>query len=389
MDEFQHLITQARDGDLLDLPVTTVNNRLHSSRRRLKNGQLAVMASEEIKQIREERLTRKPMEAQMALKYQPTRRKLLKGDAEIVVRAMTRADIQAMRRLDDEITAGLDFANAQTAPGSESGPGGPWSRDDELTAHFEKYEKAGNITLLAENASGKLVAFADLWASEEPEPFGRSVNVECIDFLWEYYGLGIETVLLEEAEKVAIDAGIPALDIGTNTSPGHYPTLRRFGMKPYYEYDNILCRTKPAPPEWKPSYREIAPDKVDKQGLVKISHWSPTDFDFDYTPGRPGFYEFSVDGKRVLADFWRLWEPGYDVPTACELYGPPDALSSPQLMSKILRECAYIAGTVGAETIPLPCPGDMDVDLTPVEVVSREFQFAWFRKIVLCSTHLR
>lgn len=370
--------SQNEIADLLGLSVTTVNNRLYSSRRRLKRGELAEYVP--IPELEERR--KELLEAEMALNYKPTRRKLLKGNVEVNIRAMTRADIPAMRRLDDEISAGLDFANAQTAPGAESWPGGPWSEDEWLTTHFEKYERSGNITLLVEDMSGKLVAFADLWAAQEPEPFGRSLDVECIDYLWEYYGLGIETVLLEEAEKVVKDAGIPAVDIGTNTSSGYYPTLRSFGMNVFYEYDNIRCKTKPVPSGWKPSFKEIPPEKLDKTGLIKISHWSPTDFDHEYTPGRPGVYEFYVDGKRVLADFWRLWEPGYEVPTECELYGPPEALRSPELMAKILKECAYIAGTLGADQIPLPCPCDMTVDLSSVEVVGRKFQFAWFRKAV-------
>ncbi|MDY7011674.1 MAG: hypothetical protein SVV80_13135, partial [Planctomycetota bacterium] len=35
--------------------------------------------------------------------------------------------------------------------------------------------------------SGRIVGFADLWPTEEPDPFGRSLNVECIDYFREYF----------------------------------------------------------------------------------------------------------------------------------------------------------------------------------------------------------
>jgi RNA polymerase sigma factor (sigma-70 family) len=363
--------SQREIADLLGTPVTTVNNRLYSSRRRLKQrmGDLVLPSHKE------------QQEAKMALTYETTKRRLLKGDAEVTIRVMAKEDIPAMRRLDDEIDAGLDFANAQRPPGGESGAGGPWSDDQELLEHFSKYSSAGNITLLAENESGKLVGFAELWAAHELEPFGDSLDLECTDYLWEYYNLGIETILFEEAEKVARAAGLSAVDIGTNTSSGDYPTYRRFGMKMFYEYDNVWVRCKPHPAGWKPSYKELTPEECDRSGLLRVSHWSSTDFvDFAYEPGRPGVYEFQVDGHRVVADFWRCWEPGHEAPIGCELFTPPEALKSPTLMSKILRETAFLAGKAGAGEIPLPCPCDVPLDESLVNVVRREFAFAWMRK---------
>lgn len=369
-------LSQSEIADALGVPLTTVNNRLHSSRRRLRcSQQLAEYAPVE------------PMlkkEMPMALTYETTTRKLLRGDSTITVRKMTAADMPAVRRLDDEITAGLGFVNAQLPPGTEYVPGGPWSEDEWLTRHFEMYERSGNITLLIADESGKLIAFADLWAGHEPEPFGESLNVECIDYLWEYYHLGIEQVVLEEAEKVARAAGIPFLDFGTNTSSGHYPSLRSFGMRVFYECDRAWCKCKPAPAEWKPTYRvlEPGPDHIIKSGLIKVNHWSPADFDHIYEPGRPGVHEFTVGGHRVIADFWRLWEPGQDVPIDCELFAPPEALTSPELMNKILRQTAFLAGELGAEEIPLPVPCDMPIDPDLVTVNRREFSFAWMRKVL-------
>ena len=363
--------SQREIAELLSLPVTTVNNRLYSSRRRLK------MA---LSDIAEPVVIATTKEKTMQLKHSKTRCKLLKDDVEVVVRTMKRADIPAMRRLDDEITAATDFANAQRAPGSESYPGGPWSEDEWLAEHFERYSSSGNITLLAEDADGKLVGFVDLWAASEPDPFGPSLDAECIDYLWEYHHLGLETILLEEAEKVARAAGLPALDAGTNTSSGSYPSLRRFGMKVFYEYDELLCRCESLPAADRPDYRVVPPEEVDRSGLLKINHWSPSDFGFAHEPGRPGVHESAVDGHRVVADFWRLWEPGHTAPIACELLAPPEALQSPALMSKILRAAAFLAGEAGAKEIPLPCPSDMPVDESMVTVADRGFKFAWMRK---------
>lgn len=157
-------------AELLGVPVTTVNNRLHSSRTRLRR-QPEIMDLAPVEPQR-------PEEVVMRLTYETTKRQLLKGDVEVIIRPMTRDDIPAMRRLDDEIDASLDFANAQRAPGAESCAGGPWSDDQELARHFDKYEAGGNIILLAESESGKLIGFAELWAAHEPEPFGRSLDAE-------------------------------------------------------------------------------------------------------------------------------------------------------------------------------------------------------------------
>jgi len=46
-------------------------------------------------------------------------------------------------------------------------------------------------------------------------------------------------ILLAEAEKVARAARLPALDIGTNTCSGEYTSLRRFGLRVFYEYDDV------------------------------------------------------------------------------------------------------------------------------------------------------
>ena len=371
--------SQKEIADSLGIPVTTVNNRLHSSRVRLR----LAMSDEAtvIGPAAKRRTKRKPiMEAKDMLNYDTTTRQLLKGDVSVTIRAMTEDDIPAMRALDDEIGAGLELANARRAPGNESGPGGPWSDTEELRRHFRKYQTAGNIILLAHDEGGKLIGFAELWAANEPDPFGRSLDVECIDFLWEYYGLGLETVLLEEAEKVALSAGLPALDIGTNTSSGDYPSLRRFGMRLFYEYDRIRANCRPLKDEQPPPFRELPFERFDPTGLTRVSHWCPNDFDFDFAPGRPGVYEFEVDGERVVADLWRLYDGDSDKPTDCELYAPPAALTSPSLLTRILDVTAVLAAKAGADEIPLPCPSEMQLENPQFRIIEREFAFAWMRK---------
>ena len=370
--------SQREIAERLGLPDTTVNNRLHSSRQRLRRTMEAYAPMRE----RVKRATHAPTkskEKQMALTYQATRRTLPKGEVELNIRPMTWDDMTAMRRLDDEIVAGLEFANAQRPPGGESYAGGPWADDEEIRWHYERYFSRGNMVLLAENESGKLVGFADLWVAREPEPFGDSLNLECVDFLWEYRGLGIAPVFLEEAEKVARAAGLFAVDARADGVDGDYMQCRGFGLRVFYEYDDVTCRCSP-PPDWTPDYRPLPCLDYDVSGLIRVNHWCPTDFHGFAGPGRPGAQEFEVDGHRVVADFWRMWEPGYDVPTECQVFAPPEALNSTPLMSKILREVAFLAAEAGVEEVSLPCPSDLELDTSVVDVVNREFCFAWMRK---------
>jgi len=305
---------------------------------------------------------------------------LLKGDAVVTIRSMTADDMPAMRRLNDEIDAGIELANAQRTPGNENVPGGPWSEDDLLREHFQRYQAAGNITLLAQDAGGKLVGWADLWATVEPAPFGASLAVQCCEYLWEYHYFGLETILLQEAEKVAVGAGLPALDIGTNTANGMYQDLRRFGMRVFYESDRVMCQCNLLKSEKLPAVLLISPAEFNFTGLLRINHWAPTDFDFTHEPGRPLAHEFSVDGNLVIADFWRLWEPGQQVPINCELFAPPRALHSSALMTKILNATAKIAASLGAEELGLPYPSALPLDDAPVWMGQREFEWAWLRK---------
>jgi len=363
--------SQREIAELLRLPVTTVNNRLAASRRRRREEMQPVSGKAPIVQ----------QEEQGMLTYRPATRPLLRGEGTLTFRAMTEADLPAMRRLDREITAGLDLVNTQCAPGRESCPGGPWAGDAWLREHFRRYQERGNLVLLACNDAGRLVGFADIWATNEPAPFGASANVECLDYLWEYYPLGIETLLLQEAETVARTAGLPSLDIGSNTHSGDYPSLRRFGMRLFYEYDYLDCDVRGMRDTAAPAFRALPPDTFDRTGLLRISHWCPTDFyAFNDDPGRPGVYEFTVAGARVVADCWRRYEECPERPMDCELFAAPRVLTAPEVMAQILHALAALAAQAGATEITLPYPSSLPLAPRPSFIIDRQFAFAWFRK---------
>jgi hypothetical protein len=323
----------------------------------------------------------------MDLSYDATRQRLLRGDAEVTIRPMTRQDMPAVRRYDEELTAALAEYNANLPPGGiTNDAGGPWADDDELREHFEKYAARGNLTLLAVEEGGRVVGFADLWAADEPEPFGRSLDVECIDYFREYYLAGLETVLLAEAEAVARAARLPTLDVGTNTCSGEYTSLRRFGLKVFYEYDDVLCRCAPPRPGPRPQRRMLTPGRTDLSGLIRVSHWAPTDFTFRADEERGYIAGLTWPDRRAVLELWR-YEDGRDdvpvppnVPNRAELYVQPEALFSPEAMGEVLAECAALAGEAGAREIPLPCPSEVAPDDADLEVLERRFAFAWLRK---------
>jgi hypothetical protein len=319
----------------------------------------------------------------MKLEYERSKARLLRGQEQVTIRQATREDIPAMRRFDQELAASLDQANAQKPPDSElSTPGGPWSDDQWLLDHFNKFAKRGNITLLAEDGSGKVVGFADLWATEEPEPFGRSLDVECIDYFRESFLAGMETILLAEAEKVARAAGLPALDIGTNTCSGEYVSLRRFGLKVFYEYDRVSSRCKAGTAARRPKTRRVSPDAVNLGGLIRVSHWCPTDFTFRREGEDACLLELCWPRQRALLELWRLDDLPVpeNPPTKSEVFAEPKALTSAKAMGTILAECSKLAGETGAEQIALPCPSDVPLDQSGLDVLDRQFAFAWLRK---------
>lgn len=324
----------------------------------------------------------------MSLRYQQTTRALLRGSAQVSIRPMEEGDIPALRQFDDELGAALAGDNAQRVPGNESTPGGPWSQDDWLRAHFARYAERGFLTLLAEE-EGRIVGFADLWVADEPEPFGRSLDVECIDYFRQHYLAGLETVLLQEAEKVAADAGLPALDIGTNTSSGDYPALRRFGMKVLYEYDELLCQCCRDNGSGVVRREPAGADARDLSGLIKVSHWSPTDFTFRDDEDQWSATKLSWGDHRAVLELWR-YEPGSSpdppvppgIPNRTELYAGPEVLASPQALTEALQCCTAIAAEHGVEQIELPCPSDIEVDTSAVDVRGRRFAYAWMRKPV-------
>ena len=380
---------------LLDVPVTTVKKRLYFSRQNLRERLgpfYSIEASSRSKEIRRwlpSKFWGKGTD--MTLQHEQTKRSLLRGGVEVVIRAMRREDIPSLRRYNDEADALLETANTQRAPGTESSPGGPWANDAELVAHFDRYAKAGNIALLAEDPSGKIVGFADLWTAREPTPFGNSLDVECIDYFRDYYYLGLENILLSEAERVARAAGLEALDVGTNTVSGDYPSLRRFGMKVFYEYDNVLCRSRSAKPSRRFTHRERTPKEADVSGLIRVDHWAPTDFTFragleDGWSANGWMTEITSGKNRAIFELWRFDETNEDapvpenIPNRSELYTEPALLTSSAGLSVLLEQCARIAAELGASEIWLPCPSELELDPNHVDVLERKFAFSWFRK---------
>ena len=368
----------------------SVRTRLYRVRRQLKSALAPYWSVEALSRSKETRrwLPANLMQGEenrMTLEYESRKFHLLRGEEEVVVCRMKREDIPALRRFDRELSAELDERNTQVPPGQESQPGGPWSDDEWLLAHFNRYAERGNITLLVEDASGKVVGFVDLWVADEPDPVGSSLDVECIDYFHRYYALGIETVLLQEAEKVAKGADLPALDIGTNTSSGDYPVLRRFGLKVFYEYDHVLCRTRKPRNGKRPERRTLSPKDVDLDGLIKASHWSPTDFTFRDDEESFSITELSWPDHRAVLELWRYEGRGESLPPAgipnrSELYVEPKDLTSPELLSDVLDECLSVAFEAVAKEIQLPCPSDIAIDSGKVDVIDREFAFAWMRK---------
>jgi hypothetical protein len=58
----------------------------------------------------------------------------------------------------------------------------------------------------------------------------------------------------------------------------------------------------------------------------------------------------------------------------------PEALVSPEMMGCTLRECARLAGELAAERISLPCPSEVGLEGEGLDVLGRQFAFAWLRK---------
>jgi len=323
----------------------------------------------------------------MALHYQKTARELLKGDDQVLIRIMTEEDIPLVRKYNDEADAQLAEWNEQRLPGSESIPGGPWTEDDELMEHFKKYQRNGGITLLAEDTSGRVIGFADLWRADEPAPFGLGLNLQVCECFQECHYLGLLSIFLEEAEKVARAAKMPALDVRSDQLEGHYPTLRRLGMKLFYENDSVACRCPKSSDSKRLESKVIDFKDADVSGLLRVGHWCANDFSYRTETDNGLMYEITWNGHRALLELW-CWDNELadsvsvpeNAPTNSEIFVNPEVFKSPAEMSILLRECATLAGELGAEEIGLPCPCDPALDDKMLDIVGREFAFDWFRK---------
>ena len=67
-------------------------------------------------------------------------------------------------------------------------------------------------------------------------------------------------------------------------------------------------------------------------------------------------------------------------PCRCHLYASPGVLASSPAIGELLAECARLAGEAGARELDFPCPCDLELNPERVQVLAREFAFAWFRK---------
>ncbi len=322
----------------------------------------------------------------MALEYAGTDRMLPRDGRRVTIRRMTRDDFAAVRRFSDGEDATVGAGNLKEPPGYENSPGGPWSEDALLAEHFGRYERAGNLSLLAVDGTGRVAGMADLWKTHEPEPFGPSLDVEYIEATDEYFVLGLEEVLLEEAEKVARAAGIPSLDIGTNTAEGSYNHLRHFGFRVFYEYDAVLCGCGEARGNLRPARRMLKPSELNPKGLIKVDHWCPTDCFLEAESERGYIAELAWPDHRAVLELFGTpagdrYQPVPPAkPVRTRLSVEPASLVSSDRMSAILGECAALAGEAGARELALPCPADVALDPRRVDVIQREYMFAWLRK---------
>ena len=133
------------------------------------------------------------------------------------------------------------------------------------------------------------------------------------------------------------------------------------------------------------SLKHLSPKDVDLGGLIKASHWSPTDFTFRDGEESFSVTELSWPDHRAVLELWRyvgreesLPPPG--IPNRSEFYVEPKVLTSPELLDDVLAECSSIAFEAGAKEIELPCPCDIKIDTGKLDVIEREFAFAWMRK---------
>jgi RNA polymerase sigma-70 factor (ECF subfamily) len=324
----------------------------------------------------------------MALNYAEAKHRVLRGDKVVTIRAMTREDIPAVLRYDSESSGAIPRQNLEEPPGYEDTPGGPWSNEKLLLEHFNKYQAHGGLSLLAFDDTGRVVGMVDLWKADEPEPFGLSLDVEYISQEDDYYPLGLSLVLLREAEKVAATARIPWLDVGTNTAEDTYNHMRHFGLRVFYEYDHVLCDCRRKPAGGRPAKRMLTPRGLGFAGMLKVDHWSPTDLRFESDEELAYIAELKwPDGRAIL----ELLGPTVDdiclpvpknKPVRCHLYVDAASLKSTAGMSRVLAECASLAGEAGAEQIELPCASDAGLDASLVDVIRRDYMYAWFRKKV-------
>ena len=131
--------------------------------------------------------------------------------------------------------------------------------------------------------------------------------------------------------------------------------------------------------------RTLFPKDVDLYGLIKVSHWSSTDFAFRDDEHGFSITEFFWTDIRAVLELWRYEAQGEapppsGIPNRSELYVEPKVLASPELLNEVLAESSSIALGAGAKEIQLPCPCNIKINPKKVDVIKRDFAFAWMRK---------
>lgn len=122
-------------------------------------------------------------------------------------------------------------------------------------------------------------------------------------------------------------------------------------------------------------------------GLIKVNHWSPTDFTLRDEEEPTYLAEFTVADTRAIVELWCNNPDGLqnlpvpvNPPNKSELFVEPRVLSSRELMTEALEKCLSLAAELGAEQIQLPCPSDIQPDTDRLDIAERDFAFAWLRK---------
>ena len=128
----------------------------------------------------------------------------------------------------------------------------------------------------------------------------------------------------------------------------------------------------------------VTPDNADLTGLIRVGHWSPTDFTFRGEGEGAYIAQLSWPRQRAVVELWCFEHEELPVPenppNHSEVYVEPGTLTSSEAMGQVLAECAVLAAEAGAKQIGLPCPSDLRLEEETLDIIERKFHWAWLRK---------